>query len=216
MSTRRPFLLLALVSALAVGACVEDPIPPDIEIPLTEEEAELLGLQAFRSSLLRALEVTRDTAEAEAAGPSLVPTTFSFQDSLTIACARGGSITTTVTLSGTLDPDTGTGELDVVSVDRHEECVVEGESKVPFYVTGAPSLTLAFSMLFRSSGAIDTEGTMTGGVRGTAGYRSSTCEMSLTFSGTVQPDGSSMFKYKGTVCGTAISEKTITPTIPSK
>jgi len=214
MSTRRPFLLLALMSALAVGACVEDPIPPDIEIPLTEEEAELLGLQAFRSALVRALEVTKDTTEAQAAGPSLVPTSFSFQDSLTTACARGGSITTTVTLSGTLDPDTDTGDLEVVSVDRHEDCQVD-EGSVPFYLNGAPSLTLAFSMVFRPSGAIDTDGSMTGGVRATSGIHSSTCEVSVNFSGTAQPDGSSFFKYKGTVCGTAISEKTITPSIGS-
>ena len=210
MSIRRSFVLLALTSILAIGACVEDPLPPEIAIPLTEEEAELLGLQAFREVLLKALEVTRDTAQAVAAGPSLTPTSFSSVDSLTTACPYGGSVTTKVTLSGTVDPDAGSGDLQAVAVETHTDCQVK-EGQLQFHLDGAPAITLAFSLVLRSSGAIDAEGSLTGGLRATVGIRSSTCDFDVNFSGAAQPDGSSSFTYEGTVCGTVISEKTITP-----
>lgn len=195
---------------LAFAGCVDDPIQPDQYIPLTEDEARLLGLQAFRDAMVAALAASPDSAPAAKMTPLRAPVSFSSQDSATVACAFGGVVKERVTLSGQTDEELGTADFRITVVQTHVDCQTE-ENGVRMHVDGDPNLALSFDFVLKKDGTITLDGALSGGIRAAVGYRSSTCAVNATFQGIARPDGSSDSQMTGTVCGTPVSQTVSQP-----
>ena len=212
MVPRRPFLLLAVVSVVSFGACVDDPVLPDYEIPLTEAEAEVLGIQVFRQALVQALAASRDTAATSAPEAWRVPETLTLEDTLSVPCDLGGSIGMKLVLSITVDDEVGTESLTLSLIQTHRQCQVK-EGGVTFTLVGAPNVDVTMTVSADGSGQTGLSGSMTGGLAAAVDHRAQTCTLDVHFTGTSHEDGSATLQYTGTVCG---ADATQTVAIPAR
>lgn len=204
MSQRRFLGAVAVLAVLATTACVEDPIQPDLLIPLSEAEAELLGLQVFRQALSVGLEASRGADSSAVAAPMLAVERAFVEDSVTVACDLGGTLKNKIELSVEVDQEAGVGSLTLTLTQSHTGCLTK-ENDVEFRMDGAPAVVLSMKLDFDSSGTMRGSGTVTGGVTASVDYRSSTCVTDLAFTTLDQADGTSTSTVSGTMCGQAVS-----------
>jgi len=203
---------LATLLVLATSACVDDLVRPDEELPLTEEEAELLGIEVFYDALVKALE-SSDASSNLRPPPALafVRVPIFERDSTSRLCQFGGSIAIAVTVTGDADTVANVGSLDMTAVFTHVDCQ-NSEGATRFLINGAPHITLAMELLANGSGTTAITGRLFGAITASVGYRGNACEIDLPFNGASRPDGAATLVFTGTVCGQAATR---TVEIPS-
>ena len=194
---------LALLVLATVG-CVDDLVRPDEELPLTEEEAELLGLDVFYDAMVRALETSQASSNLRIA-PAFVRVPIFERDSTTRLCEFGGSVAITVTVTGEADTVAHIGTLDLTAVFTHVDCQ-NAAGAARFLINGAPHITLAMELVANGSGTTAITGRLFGAITASVGYRGNVCEIDLPFNGTLRPDGAATLVFTGTVCGRAASK----------
>jgi hypothetical protein len=200
---------LALLVLSTVG-CVDDLVRPDEELPLTEEEAELLGLDLFYDAMVRALETSEASSNLRIA-PAFVRVPIFERDSTTRLCEFGGSVAIKVTVTGDADTVAHVGTLDLTAVITHLDCQ-NSEGATRFLINGDPHITLAMELVGNGSGTTAITGRLFGAVTASAGYRGNTCEIDLPFNGSLRGDGAATLVFTGTVCRQAATR---TVEIPS-
>lgn len=207
---RAPYSVVLASMIAMTSACIDDPASLyDDPIPITEAEAELLGLGLWRQSLEAGLAVEQDTEQASPARVAGVPEFFSASDSTTVACTLGGSVRVAAEISGSYDVEVGTAELDFTVRETHDSCrEVDGETT--YTLIGAPDVTVTFDFQRAPDGVIDVTGGLTGGIVAFTGGRSLYCQLDLLVSGRVA-DGVTMVAARGTVCGAPVDEAASEP-----
>ena len=208
--TARAVVALALV--LGVSGCIDDPTTLSEDgIPLTEEEAEFLGLSAWRQSVEARLESeAEEPSGAPAAGPSLAVIQESAQASVTRPCDFGGTVQASIDVSLTYDDVADTGELEISIVQTHQDCSVD-RNGTRLTLNGWPRLEASIDAARLAGGVKTLTASLGGGVRVTKDDRTGICTVDLSIEGTEQPDGSGAYSVSGTVCGAAIDASTTTP-----
>jgi len=207
----RTFLRVALSLALATGVagCIEDPTQLSEDgIPLTEEEAAFLGLEAWRASI-----VARQEADVEpegVGGPAATLIQLSEEVSLMLPCDFGGSVATTLSVDGSYDDVAETGQITLVLVQDHQSCGVE-RNGTRYTIDGWPDLRVTIVVAREGTGPATLLATLEGGILASRGDATGICSMDLSIEGTEQPDGSGEYSVYGSVCGAAIEASTTSP-----
>ena len=210
MLLRRTLLVLLL---LPVAACIDDPASLyEDPIPLTEEEAEILGLGIWRDAIEARLDVEADTVElaqlGALAGPAAAPVPFAASASQVTPCTLGGDVSTEAGLTGFVDEEAGEVLLDFRIVQTHEDCREQGDGTT-YTLIGAPSITAEFIFDFDVQGHFDIDGSITGGIVVLTGGRSVACQVDLAFTGQQDPGQPATSTVRGTLCGVPV-ERTAT------
>jgi hypothetical protein len=203
-----------LTLALVVGGsgCIDDPTTLSEDgIPITEAEAEFLGVVAWRQSVeARLASDVEEPPGAPAAGPALAVIQESGQASVTRACEFGGTAQTSLTASLTYDDVADTGQIHVDLVQTHQECSVD-RNGTRLTLNGWPRLEASIDAARLAGGAKTLTASLEGGVRVTRGEDTGICILDLSIEGAEQPDGSGTYSVSGSACGAAIDATTTTP-----
>jgi len=204
--------VITLVLILGASGCIDDPTTLSEDgIPLTEEEAEFLGLEAWRASVAARLESdVEEPAAAPSGGPALAVIQRSRQASVTLPCEFGGSVETTLEASLTYDDVADTGDIDVALVQTHQDCSVD-RNGTRYTINAWPRLEAAVEAARLAGGAKTLSASLVGGVRVTRGEATGICTIDLSIEGAEHPDGSGAYAVSGRVCGAAIDASTTTP-----
>ncbi len=177
----RPLVAALLVAVVIVG-CQDNPVEP--AEPLTLEEAEALYVALFGF----ATDSTPST-------PS--------DDELVYTCRRGGQVRATGDFSEETAGDTTRVTTEIV-LDP-ERCVTGHGGHEFTLVDGSPSIRLQLTMSFVSFfEAIGMDGSMAGGVDWELEDRSGTCMIDLVMSGTLDLSGTEPtgdVRATGRMCG---------------
>lgn len=201
-------LLAAIVLFGTVSACIDDPLPDTEGIPLTEAQAELLGLQTWRAALEARVAVDADTTAAASlramslTGASLVPMSFSDSASVSEPCGISGSIDSDVFLAGVLDVETEEIALDFRIVQTHNVCRDQMDGTTTTLI-GAPNIETEF-VIATDGETLAVIGRVEGGIVIFSDGRSAQCDVQIGFAGLERPDGTSSYRLEGTVCGIAV------------
>jgi len=207
---RAPYTAVLASMVVAASACIDDPASlSEDPIPITEAEAELLGLGLWRQSLEAGLAVEQDSGPSSSLRVAGVPEVFAATDSTTVTCTLGGSVSVVATVSGSYDADAGTAELGFSVRETHDWCR-ERDGETTYTLIGAPDVTVAFDFRQAADGAVDVTGALTGGIVAFTGGRSLYCELDLAVSGRIA-DGVTTTSVRGTVCGAAVDESSSEP-----
>lgn len=199
-----------LLGVLLSSACIDDPAGPDDGIPLSEAEAELLGLQVFRQALIARLETeTQEQRVLQPGGPVAAPVDISDQVSFTIPCDQGGDIASEILLAGTVDDQTGLGSLTLTITQRHEDCAVEDQG-VAFLLTGDPGITTTIRATAEVPGVVALTGTMRGAVDAWVDGNVGRCEVNVAIAGVEVEGQASAYTMSGSVCGEDVDTQTTT------
>lgn len=129
------------------------------------------------------------------------PITIDYSVSVENACPEGGTVGVAVTIAGTIDDETGSGDLSLDAVTSASDCGIVADA-VGFRLDTDPDLTLTGDFTF-ANGQLIGESTFTyaGSVAWVAeDGRSGSCDydVAITVSGTETAVAS------GTVCGTSL------------
>ncbi len=193
MKMQRLFGTLAIVSFLA--ACSDGGVGPTEGDPLTEEESGAIAAELLEGAFTG---FSAGLSSQGAPAPSAVPVSFSLDISHVEECQGGGSVSLAVGMDGTIDDQTGEGDLSLEIVETMNDCVVNYEN-VAFTVNGNPNITMTgnFTMV-----ADDVNGTFAwdGGFTYAADDgRSGSCgiDVEIVFSSTA-------LSYSGQICDTTI------------
>ena len=202
---RRSGTAVGAAALLLAAGCIDDPtLVDDDPIPLSREDAQLLGLEVWRAFFETALAADTDPAAA-AAAPARVPVTFSEAVDTTLACDFGGTIDTHLEVSGTGDDETGEAELTLAIVQTHRGCVV-GDAEQPITIDGRPNVTATFVFYLSAADSIRLGGGIDGTIRASAGGHSGLCAVDISFAGGLNAEGVGEFGVLGTMCGAAVDE----------
>ena len=189
---------LATAALVLLAACGDDPILPD---DLTQAERDLLA----EALLQRSLDLAVPANAAGGPGAAIMEQVeFSVTQSATIPC-ESGSISASATVSGTVDTTAGTAAVDFLTTQTHQACVVSGESGT-IRLDGSPNIVNDYGFQISQGGGVTFDGTIEGGISwSTAGDRSGSCTIALSFSGSGNAAGEANASMTGTVCGQGVS-----------
>jgi hypothetical protein len=205
-----------LVATLAVWGCIDDPtFLHEDPIPITEAEAELLGLQVFFRALASRAVVDDEVGPVASllAGPpaaTAAPETVTAVADTVVACELSGDVRTEAELRATMDPVADTARLEFLVVQTHEDCRQEEEG-VTWTLLGAPDLTMDLIFSVDPAGRVTLDGTLEGAVVLFTGGRSLPCEVALGLVGREDGGGSVTYSVSGSMCGVAVDESTTEP-----
>lgn len=207
---RAPYTAVLACMVVTASACIDDPASLyEDPIPITEAEAELLGLGLWRQSLEAGLAAEQDSGPSSSLRVAGVPEVFAATDSTTVTCTLGGSVRVVATISGSYDADTGTAELGFTVRETHDYCRQQ-DGETTYTLIGAPDVTVAFDFQQAADGTIDVLGGLTGGIVAFTGGRSLHCGLDLAVTGRIA-DGVTTTSVRGTVCGAAVDETASEP-----
>ena len=202
MSSRR-CLRLALLVLVGSAACDDD--DPTIPfVPLSEAEAELVGVGLWRQSHGVSLEIPLGFDVAVGAPLARAPVSIDRRDEGSPACPLAGSVRHEVTVTGTVDDETGAGSLTIVTEQIHESCTFQ-EGQLVFTLDGNPRVTTELDFSTDGAGNFETSGTLTGEVDATVGETVGRCPVDLTFDGGETATGAASYQIAGTMCGVGVS-----------
>lgn len=194
---------LALVALVATG-CIDDPtLVDDDPIPLSVEEAEILGLQVWRQIFEASLSAAEDPEQST--GPAAAPVSFAESADTTVACDLGGSVDYGLAISGTGDDETGEIELTLSITQTHHACVVQ-DGETSFTLDGSPDVTATFTFGLDAEQTITLTGSLEGRIRASAGGHSGLCAVDIAFGGQQDSAGVGSYTVQGTMCGAAVME----------
>lgn len=196
----RRALLAALVATLGLGACGDDPILPTNA--LTDGEVDLLAEALFARSFDLAVPAPASATEHPALRDVVE---FSRTVEVSIPC-EAGSIDATASISGTFDPETQAANVEYETTQRHRACRVTSDDGVRIVLDAAPGIVNAYAFELSGTGTIQFSGAITGGIAWTtAGDRSGTCDVALSFGGSASQGGSASATLTGTLCGVSVT-----------
>jgi hypothetical protein len=206
------YSLIAAVALLA-SSCIDDPsLLSDDPIPITPQEAEILGLSVWRAGVEAQIEANETVVEETLAAraPAAAPEQFAEEVSVTAECAAGGTIDATVGLFGTIDEEASTGDLTFSIQLIPHACGVEREN---FSATlyGWPDLTFLLRLVADAEGDIDISGSLDGGIRFSrdGGDTYGFCFAEVVFDGESTPEGHTEYTISGTMCGAPVDETVV-------
>lgn len=206
------YSLIAAITLLG-SSCIDDPsLLSDDPIPITPQEAEILGLSVWRAGVEAQVDahgtVVEETLAARA--PAAAPQQFSEEVTVTAECATSGTIDATVGLFGTVDEEASTTDLTFSIQLVPQTCGVESEG---FSATlfGWPDLTLLLRLVADAEGDIDISGSLDGGIRFSrnADDTYAFCFAEVVFDGEATPEGHLEYTISGTMCGAPVDETVV-------
>jgi hypothetical protein len=192
--------ILSLLATVGLGACGDDGAGPDTTTLSEQESAELVAFILGESFSASGVQVSGQQVEDN---PLLARAIVEFDDSQTIvaSCPLGGSVTVDMSAAGYIDDASAAFEIDASQVQTHDACSGQGENGFQFTVDGAPNLATDIYMTQDESGQnAMAEGSIAGGVMWTAGQRSGTCLLDVSFSLSTSAE-SGNFSIAGSACG---------------
>ncbi|HSM05833.1 MAG TPA: hypothetical protein VK858_14545 [Longimicrobiales bacterium] len=202
MSSRR-CLRFALPVLVGLAACDDDD-PTVPFVPLSEAEAELVGVGLWRQSHGVSLEIPLGFDFAVGSPVARAPVSIDRKDEGSPACPLAGSVRYEVTVTGTVDDETGAGSLTIVTEQVHESCTLQEEQLV-FTLDGNPGVTTEVDFSTDGVGNFETSGTMTGEVDAMVGETVGRCPVDLAFEGGETSTGAASYQIAGTMCGVEVS-----------
>ena len=206
------YSLIAAVALLASG-CIDDPsLLSDDPIPITPQEAEILGLSVWRAGIEAQIEANETVVEETMAAraPAAAPEQFAEEVTVTSECALGGTVDASVGLFGTVDEEASTGDLTFSIQLVPQACGIERDD---FSATlyGWPDLTLLLRLVVDGDGEIGISGSLDGGIRfsrdatGSYGF----CFADVVFEGSGTSEGDVEYTLSGTMCGAPVDETVV-------
>jgi hypothetical protein len=203
----RRLLILAACAVLPATAagCIDDPAAlAGDPIPLSSEEAEILGVTVWRDILTKQQDALADAANVQ----SLIDFVRQADDGVIEVelkvieeCEFSGEREVDGIVTGEVDPE-GNGFVQVENVQRWDGCSLSlGNDRIQ--LTGDPDINSRIRYDFTAAGGLDVDGRMEGNViiqfpDGRVGG----CGYSVTFSGAESlTTGRFVFRAKGIACG---------------
>ena len=196
-----PIRTLALLAALAIGACGGD--DPVSTTNLSEAEAQELAGAILTQGFSQAMTLNAGPPAQSADGPQMV--TFNETVEVTADCPLGGQLSLDGNASGDIDDQTGAGTIEYTMTLVHSGCVVPGDQGTQFTLTGNPSLVFTFDITTDGGDNTSFSGGFDGAVSFSTSDADGSCAMAYSFSGDTSADGFS-FSTSGTVCGIDVSQ----------
>lgn len=203
MNPRLPHL--AVVLALAAAGCIDDPTLTADGIPLSQREAQLLGVEFVRQAFENGLP--EGSGDGAAAGEVARAPVFSKERAdITVPCPLGGGLELQLELTVAMDDETGVGTLALEMVKRHRSCVLEQDG-VTFTVNGDPDLATALELYADGTGRLEIRGSLRGGVDVSADGRTGVCRVALDMEGEQAAGGALSYRVTGRSCGHPVDER---------
>lgn len=200
--------LFALALVLGASACIDDPTTLSEDgIPLSEEDAAFLGLEAWRASVVARQEANVEEPDAASPAPALAIIQRSREASVTRSCEHGGSRQATIDASLTYDDVADTGVLEVELELTHTDCSVD-RNGTRYTLNGWPSVEASIDAARLEGGEKTLDATLVGALRVTRGDATGICSLDLSITGTEAPNGFGTYSISGTVCGAPIETNT--------
>jgi hypothetical protein len=189
------------LTALALlAACDNEPL----------QIVDTLGLDEVDALAEVLLDLTlagnREVTTPEGASPPAAPTPFGATLQFQTPCPIGGWVDVVGNVSGTVDPEAGTGSLALDLVQTHEACrAVHLASGREFRLDGAPDLTVAYGISW-TGGDFEAGGGYQGALDWSTDGRSGRCEVAVTFDAAgIVEEGATSASLSGTICGRTVS-----------
>lgn len=151
--------VLGLIAVFTLSACDSDGTGPQGDA-LSEEEASALSSAIVGQSLQVGSMALQDVeAQAPAGAPAAAPVPFTHETTVTdVPCPEGGTVSASVSASGTADAETGAFDVSFELSATHNDCgVVHEESGRVFVLNTVDGNDLTLNMDF----ALDAEQQLT-------------------------------------------------------
>lgn len=204
---------LALVAAVGLAACSDggdDSTGPSGD-ELSAPEAEALAAVITSEALGIGLEQFSGGGEFAPSGSAASePEDISIDDfTFEAPCELGGTVTLTMSWSGTADYEVGDIDLTWNVTQAHDGCVLQ-EDQYEFTLTGDPNISMNWDMQVTENESFDISGGYEGAVQWTLDDgRSGRCTVDVSFSANGNwSTGSGMTTVSGHVCGESVDEQT--------
>jgi hypothetical protein len=196
MKMQRFLGTLAIVSFLA--ACSDGGVSPTEGDPLTDLESEALAGELLEGAF-SGMSAGLSGQGTQSPNLSQVPISFSLDISHVESCEGSGTINLSVSMSGTIDDQTGEGDLALEIVETMNDCVVTAEGVV-FTVNGNPNITMTGDFTMSGESISGTFAFNGGFSYSAADGRVGSCgvDVDIVFSPT-------SLSFSGTVCNTTVN-----------
>ena len=217
--------LYLVLLALLPAACIDDPLADrDEGIPITEGEAEILGIQVWRTAFLAREEIETpvlDVRENPAATGStggvpgtppvgMAPIELSGSSTEILPCPVSGDVVTDILFDLVVDDVTGLGEIDLSVTQAHRGCASEEEG-VAVVLNADPGITLTMRLVQDQPDVVGITGTLRGGVDVLVDGKVDVCGITLSFAGVEIQGQESAFALAGEVCGMEMDIQEVQP-----
>ena len=188
--------LMGAMAIVAFLAACGDSNGPSEGDPLSDLEAEELAGE-FVGGALAGMVVGLGGGAQPAPNSSAPPVEFSINITHQEPCEGTGTIDLAVSMSGTIDSDTGDGNISTEVVENITDCEVTVE-QTQFIVNGKPSITMTGNLMMAGQ-TMSGSFTFDGGFSWESDTRAGSCtiDVAIEFSTT-------SISYQGRVCNTTI------------
>jgi hypothetical protein len=191
-------LSLVLV-AFSVSACKDDPTGTTGDALSAAETAQMVSAIFF---VLQELEIPLLDGPSATSGPAATPYGDLYDDEVDVEinCDEVGAATMTGLITGDVDQEDGTADLDMDATMDFVNCMVFGEDVV-LTLDGNPDVEISADIIITESLitlSIDTEGSV---AFTTSDDREGTCGVNLTISASASEAGGVVETLSGSVCG---------------
>lgn len=203
---------LALVAAVGLAACSggDDSTGPSGD-ELSAPEAEALAAVIASEALGLGLEQFSGSGGLAPSGSAASEPQDISIDEFTIEgpCELGGTVTLTMSWSGTADYEVGNIDLSWNVTQVHDSCVLQ-EDQYEFTLTGDPDISMTWDMQVTENESFDISGGYGGAVQWSlSDGRSGRCTVDVSFSATGNwATGSGTTTVNGHVCGVSVDQQT--------
>jgi hypothetical protein len=193
--------VLALASVISIAGCGDDVTGTD---NLSEAEAQELAFAVLTAAFSSWSQVPVEPMSA--AGPALVPYSYSETWEGTAPCAAGGTVAIDASFDASGDDETGAATIEMSLTQVHSACVVE-TAEGTFTLTGNPNVGVDLSIETEDGEALSFDGDIVGALDWQHDGRSGSCAIAYTFSANFSATGIGSFSVNGNVCGTSVQQE---------